>query len=282
MPLEDVDKTSGFDAPTRIQCNNFLTLAKEEKNKGFYLDLNAEDTSSSIKNHNALDPFDNIEHVKSRDDPQCGSSLDDNNSVRVWEGLKRNNYMSAPRGEMPVNIPKPHGRKKRDDVTKKKMELARKEQIDRFAKVAAPSDLLSGLKPGILKHVRNSKQVRSVIEAFLRYGDRSGDHTEGDGSLDVHTSRMLSSIDHDSYMEEKRIHGREKDDHDELELKLSSSHTVASENASCLSNEESGNLNSVTSLSSKGYYIFISVFSFHILTEKLLKLTWTFVIFFSC
>lgn len=242
-------RTGNVDVSTCIQeGNKFLTFPKEDKNRRFSLDLNAEDTSSSIKNDNAFYPFANFEHVKSRDDRAC----DENDSVRVWEGLKRNNYMSAPR---PAKIPKPRGRKKRDDVMKKKMELARKEQIDRFAKVAAPSGLLNGLNPGIITHVRNSKQVHSIIEALVR-SETIEKNIEGE-----HAERMVP-LD-TSYLEEKRIHGRmhshynltNKDDNDELELKLLSSYTVASENASCLSNEESGNLNSVTSLSSKGCYI---------------------------
>ncbi|KAL8535393.1 hypothetical protein ACS0TY_011151 [Phlomoides rotata] len=221
-------------ATCRRECNKFLTFANEEENRGFYLDLNAEDTSSSIKNDNTFYHFDNFEHVKSRDDLACK-----NDSVRVWEGLKRNNYMSAPRGvvpvpvpvpvPMPIKVPKARGRKKCNDVMmkKKKKELG-------FAKVAAPSGLLNELNPGIINHVRNSKQVYSIIKAVVR------SETTEKNTLDVHTS---------SRMEEKNL--TNKDDHDELELKLSSSHTVASENASCLSNEESGNLTSVTSLSSK-------------------------------
>ena len=48
-------------------------------------------------------------------------------------------------------------RKSKSDVIKKKMELAKREQVDKFAKIAAPSGLLNGLNPEIINHVRDKK-----------------------------------------------------------------------------------------------------------------------------
>ncbi|KAL0359107.1 UNVERIFIED_CONTAM: hypothetical protein Sangu_0760100 [Sesamum angustifolium] len=275
----------GVDAPASIKESNELVPVKEEKNR-------------------------NCEHLKSRDDSECGSSsgpLEEKDSMRIWEGLKQNNYMSIPYGAVPMPASKTRRRKKNNnDVMKKKIELAKKEQVDRFAKAAAPTGLLSGLNPGIINHVRNRKQVHSIIEALVksertenqRSGSKQGNQINGGAHerggwgypLDMHSSGLNRSAlsrgdvflerrqtghdglfaksndlkseatrrnDH-SYMKETRIFGRmssqcniENKENDGLALKLSSSATVASEGTSCLSNEESGNLTSVTSLSVK-------------------------------
>ncbi|KAK4385240.1 hypothetical protein Sango_2648000 [Sesamum angolense] len=134
--------------------------------------------------------------------------LDERDSMRVWKGLKQNNYMSALHGAVPMPVPKPRGRKKfNNDMMKKKIELAKKEQVDRFARVAAPSGLLNGLNPGIINHTRTFSWMPSECN-------------------------------------------RENED-DKFALKLSSSAKVATGDASCLSNEESADLSSVTSLSVK-------------------------------
>ncbi|XWS08364.1 hypothetical protein CRYUN_Cryun41cG0073400 [Craigia yunnanensis] len=78
----------------------------------------------------------------------------------------QNGLLSSSYGGIPV--PKQRGRKSKNDVLKKKMELAKKEQVDRFTKIAAPSGLLNGLNPGIINHVRNRKQVHSIIEALVK------------------------------------------------------------------------------------------------------------------
>ncbi|KAL3837822.1 hypothetical protein ACJIZ3_022413 [Penstemon smallii] len=238
------------------------------KSKGLDLNLNADDISSSDPFH----PYKNYEHLKSRDESECGSSVgpvEEKDSLKVWKGLKQNNFMSAPYGSAP--IPKPRGRKKSDDVMKKKMELAKKEQVDRFARVAAPSGLLNGLNPGIINHVRNSKQVHSIIEALVK-SEKAENLSKNVNQIKSHRGflsgrremsdfRLLSELtevvrgDGDSYMSEKMNFSRMtsskcnfENENDGLALKLSST----SENASCLSNEESANLSSVSSLSVKG------------------------------
>lgn len=161
--------------------------------------------------------------------------------MRVWKGLKQNNYMSG-RGAVPVAIPKPRGRKKSSsDVMKRKIELAKKEQVDRFARVAAPSGLLSGLNPGIINHVRNSKQVQSIIEAIVR-----SEKTENELSGSNRFGQIKNS-GQDRVCSKMPSHCNIEKEDGKLALKLSSS-----ENTSCLSNDESANLGSVTSLTVKG------------------------------
>ncbi|XP_075108222.1 uncharacterized protein LOC107769149 isoform X2 [Nicotiana tabacum] len=194
------------------------------KSKGFALDLNAEDVSSSI-NHEPLYPCKNSS-LKSKDDFECASSvgpLDENESMRLWNEMKQNGFLSHTHGVAPM--PKLQGRKSKNDGMKKKMELAKKERVSRFAKIAAPSGLLNGLNPGIINHVRNR---------FI-----GGDG----GSCMVDTRVTGKTVYHPN-------HNIDTED-DALVLKLSSTTTIASDNTSSLSNEESANLASVTSLSVK-------------------------------
>ncbi|EYU35205.1 hypothetical protein MIMGU_mgv1a026324mg, partial [Erythranthe guttata] len=200
--------------------------AKEANNRGLDLDLNAEQEMSSSINNDPLYPVKNYTNLKLADDSECGSS---------------NNFMSTNYGALPkpMPVPKTRGRKRINSdaaVMKKKIEQAKKEQVDRFAKVAAPIGLLNGLNPGIINHVRNSKQVHSIIEALVR-SEKTENRGSGKGDILLERRQMREyslfskSSYGDSYM------GNEDDG---LGLKLSSSVTVASENnTSCLSNEES-------------------------------------------
>ncbi|KAH6802211.1 hypothetical protein C2S51_033657 [Perilla frutescens var. frutescens] len=299
-----VDESNNLPASEKdgVQCNGGMTKAR-----AFDLDLNAADVSSSI--NESFYPHKMHEHLRSRDDSDCVSSvgpLDVKDPMRVWKGLKQNNYLSTPYGAPPVAVPKARGRKKsNNDVMKKKIELAKKEQVDRFARVAAPSGLLNGLNPGIINHVRNSKQVHSIIEALVKsernenllsggrkcnqiqigaqeHSDRkeavnvrgSGAYTSGLSygdalvgrrqmsdyaffSKSMYPNKDVARGDGDPRMGYTRTYprmpswcGKENED-DRLPLKLSSSVGVGTENASCLSSDESANIGSVTSLSLK-------------------------------
>ncbi|KAL2248982.1 uncharacterized protein LOC105166978 [Sesamum indicum] len=220
----------GVDAPACIkESNELLAPVKEEKNRVFDLDLNAEDVSSSI-NNDPFYPYKNCEHSKLRDDSECGSSsgpLEEKDSMRIWEGLKQNNYLSIPYGAVSMAVPKTRRRKKNNnDVMKKKIELAKKEQIDRFAKAAAPTGLLSGLNPGIINHVRNRKQVHSIIEALVksertenqRSGSKQGNQINGGAhelsgwgyALDMHSSGLnRSAPNHGDVLLERRQTGHD-------------------------------------------------------------------------
>ncbi|XP_051143463.1 uncharacterized protein LOC127259890 isoform X2 [Andrographis paniculata] len=233
-----------------------LNVDSVKKAKGLNLDLNAEDTSSSIN-----DPFD-PEYSK------CGKE-----SMRVWKGLKQNNYMSTPYRAVPAPVPKPRVRKKsnNDLTTKRKIELAKKEQVDRFARVAAPSGLLNGLNPGIINHVRNSKQVHAIIEALVRsernenqvFGSKKMNSIEEQGNAHGNNQTSNNPVFSKSVCTSEAVTGGEVAfrrlptrwstryvDDDKLALKLSSSVADASDDT-CLSNDGSTDLGSVTSLSVK-------------------------------
>ncbi|KAJ9176010.1 hypothetical protein P3X46_014504 [Hevea brasiliensis] len=157
--------------------------SKYATSAGIGLDLNAEDVTSSMKQesfHNSK----NHDHLKSkRDASECGSTtspVEEKDPLRVWKEMKQNGFLSSSHGGISIQsgltssshggipMPKQRGRKSKNDLLKKKMELAKKEQVDRFTKIAAPSGLLNGLNPGIINHVRNKKQVHSIIEALVR------------------------------------------------------------------------------------------------------------------
>lgn len=144
--------------------------------KGLDLNLNAEDLSSSV-NLNPFYPYKNLDQLKPADASECASStgpLEEKDSLRLWKEMKQNGFLSSSHGGIP--IPKQRGRKSKNDVLKKKLELAKKEQVDRFTKIAAPSGLLNELNPGIINHVRNRKQVHSIIEALVRSGRAENSH----------------------------------------------------------------------------------------------------------
>ncbi|KAL7253556.1 hypothetical protein ACSBR1_007982 [Camellia fascicularis] len=266
--------------------------------RGFGWDLNAEDVSNSL-NQDPFYPYKNHENLKSGDASECGSTtgpLEEKDPMRVWKEMKQNGFLSSSHGGIPV--PKPRGRKSKSDGLKKKMELAKREQVDRFAKIAAPSGLLNELNPGIINHVRNSKQVHSIIEALVRSEKLENRHAKqanstksgtkeisdrkdmenvndlginrvglshDDGSLSTLSASESVLFNHsgrhsDVSKLERWIFGKtscssshaNQDNKDDiLALKLSSSITMASENTSSLSNEESANLTSVSSLSVK-------------------------------
>lgn len=301
VPEDDMaffEETSLHSSEKQEVESDFSTLLSPS----FGLDLNARDTSSS-KNHDPFHPFKNYEHLKLKDDFECASSVgpfEEKDSMKMWKEMKQNGFLSSSHGGVPM--PKPRGRKNKNDGIKRKMELAKKEQVDRFAKIAAPTGLLNGLNPGIINHVRNSKQVHSIIEALVRSekienslaGIKERDQTKRgtkdfcevkdlnrcrasyeDGTTSTfpgsrQTSTTVLNSSASLISEVTRVdneickvdpiafgsgtcfsHPNLEGENDVLALKLSSSAAKASENASSLSNGDSGNLNSVTSLSVK-------------------------------
>lgn len=173
----------------------------------------AEDVSSSVYRG----PFNTDKYsdqLKSRDASECGSTgnpLVEKDPMMVWKQMKQNGFMSTFQGSAPV--PKPRAKKSKSETVEKRLDVARRDQLDRFSKVAAPSGLLNGLNPGIINNVRNSRQVRSKIEAL------------------VNSARYEEDIP---------------------ALKRSSSAAMSLKNVSSLSNEESSNQATVSTLSLKG------------------------------
>lgn len=224
------------------------------KRRRFDLDLNSQDDSISF-NHEPLHVYKKNEYAQSQDTlSECGSTcvpVSEKDSMRIWKEMKQNGFLSSSHGGVPVPpLPKPRGRKKgNESVIKKKIEIAKREQVDRFAKVAAPSGLLNELNPGIINHVRNRKQVHSIIENLVRSTrnkDKKSETKQDDGNLKRASASQKGSFCWSA-------------DNDGLELKLSSASTMASENTSSLSNEESENISTVDLLSVKGQFLIFLV-----------------------
>lgn len=133
------------------------------------LDLNIVNSSDAAE-LNPFFPYKNLGQSKVSGPSECGSTTGatgGTESYRKWEEMKKNGFLSSSHGA--AVVPKPRGRppkRKRDDEPKRS-NFTQNEQT-KFMKVAAPSGLLSGLNPGIINHVRNSKQVYSIIKAMVR------------------------------------------------------------------------------------------------------------------
>ncbi|XP_066321149.1 uncharacterized protein [Miscanthus floridulus] len=133
------------------------------------LDLNTVD-SSDAADLNPFFPYKKLGQSKVSDPSECGSTTgatEESESHRKWREMKQNGFLSSSHGS--AMVPRPHGRaskRKRDDEFKKSTSTQHG-QANKSMKVAAPSGLLSGLNPGIINHVRNSKQVYSIIKAMV-------------------------------------------------------------------------------------------------------------------
>ncbi|KAI3735053.1 hypothetical protein L6452_14540 [Arctium lappa] len=248
-----------------LQATNkpcFLRKTKETeptnscvKQTTFDLDFNSQDVSSST-----------FQDALSECGSTCGSA-GDKDSMRIWKQMKQNGFLSSSHGGvMAPPMPRPRGRKKgNESVIKKKIEMAKREQVSRFAKVAAPSGLLNELNPGIINHVRNRKQVHSIIENLVRSSrnkNKNSKHNHQDGTVN-HSSGSFcwsggvtgddddSSLTIRSKTSYQSLYPNKECEDDGLALKLSSASTMASENMSSLSNEEPSNISTVDSLSIK-------------------------------
>ncbi|KAK8964179.1 hypothetical protein KSP40_PGU009605 [Platanthera guangdongensis] len=130
------------------------------------------DSRHGVDLNNPFYPYKKLGQVRAADSSECGSTtgpMDSNESMRKWNEMKQQGFISSFMSIAP--IPKPRNRqprKKKSEETKRKSNFGKDEMANKCTKVAAPSGLLSGLNPGIIKHVRNSKQVNSIIEAMLQ------------------------------------------------------------------------------------------------------------------
>ncbi|XP_057483049.1 uncharacterized protein LOC130769807 [Actinidia eriantha] len=172
-----------LDLNAKVCANKSSSSRKDDldfaTSRCFGWDLNSNDVPNAL-GQDAFYAFKSHELLKSGDASECGSStgpVEEKDPMRVWKEMKQNGFLSSSHGGIPV--PKPRGRKSKNEVLKKKMEIAKREQVDRFAKIAAPSGLLSELNPGIINHVRNSKQVHSIIEALVRSEKQENRHSGG-------------------------------------------------------------------------------------------------------
>ncbi|XP_074575304.1 uncharacterized protein LOC141831803 [Curcuma longa] len=159
---------------------SYLTLGPPEPSKecdqsrvniGLGVDLNYDHPSHTAEN----DPFNLFKksvEIKYADVSECGSTtgpIEESEPLRKWKKMKQNGFLSYSHSG--ISVPKQQSsqpRKRKFDRSQSKSEFSKKEQISRLANLAAPSGLLSGLNPGIINHVRNTKQVHSIIKAIVQ------------------------------------------------------------------------------------------------------------------
>ncbi|KAI5394153.1 hypothetical protein KIW84_061014 [Lathyrus oleraceus] len=203
--LLDLNKIGGFGE--KLSKDKELLSEKQEREqrgnivntKGVNVDLNAEDDTSSVNVERASFQKEHGQ-FKSKDLSQSGSSTGpskEQDPMKIWTEMKRNGFISSAHGGIPV--PKKRGRKSKTEILEQKMELAKREQINRFTKIAAPSGLLNDLNPGIINHVRNRKQVHSIIEALVteKHENRSKQEAHRmSGGIDM-TKRDLECVNED-------------------------------------------------------------------------------------
>ncbi|KAK8957572.1 hypothetical protein KSP39_PZI001425 [Platanthera zijinensis] len=161
-----------FDRPLN---NSSLEVDCSVIGVGHTINLQSSTTADSrhgVDLNNPFYPYKKLGQVRAADSSECGSTtgpMDSNESMRKWNEMKQQGFVSSFMSIAP--IPKPRNRqprKKKSEETKRKSNFVKDEMANKCTKVAAPSGLLSGLNPGIIKHVRNSKQVNSIIEAMLQ------------------------------------------------------------------------------------------------------------------
>ncbi|CAN1145078.1 hypothetical protein LINPERHAP2_LOCUS14494 [Linum perenne] len=223
---ESVLKAKGQDCSQVQRSGTTVNFSEEVNPIHGQIDLNSEalETNDSIMegfpdradNCSAVVNRCNIDSTKGHKDvSECASRT--TGPLKVWRDDKEN-WTSSQRNRLIASsryggIPVPN-RQERNDTVKKRMELAKKEEVDRLAKIAAPSGLLNGLNLGIINHVRNSKQVRTIIgslvsseklengreESSKRTGVNAGSlvqqsiHTHGKGSNPLCSKSSSSSI----------------------------------------------------------------------------------------
>ncbi|KAL0926878.1 hypothetical protein M5K25_003131 [Dendrobium thyrsiflorum] len=188
-------------------------------------------------------PYKKLGQVRSTASSECGSttsSMEISESMRKWNEMKQNGFVSTVQVKASIpRLKKCQSRKKNDEL-KKIIQMTKQEQLNKHTNVTDPSQLLSGLHPGIIKHVRNSKQVNSIIKAMLQNEMLQKQHRPI-GPLKrgrkeaVNTSEFNSECDDDA-----------------LTLRLSYSGTTEPEHASKRTKDDfSTNQEDITSLSIK-------------------------------
>ncbi|KAI3517505.1 hypothetical protein L1887_16720 [Cichorium endivia] len=127
---EEWAKTKPCDFRSRLYLEGEL-----RKNIPSTLDLNAK--SNNLHSDNASSCIDlNSEDVSVS---ECGSTsgfLGEKDSMRIWKQMKQNGFLSSSNGGVLVpQMPKPRGKKRgSESVINKKIEIAKREQVDKFAK----------------------------------------------------------------------------------------------------------------------------------------------------
>ncbi|WVZ77991.1 hypothetical protein U9M48_025775 [Paspalum notatum var. saurae] len=247
-PLSHENENIGINLhskPDKEHGENRMSAARLE------LDLNTVGGSDAAE-LNPFFPYKKLGQSKVSDPSECGSTTgatEESESHRKWREMKENGFLSSSHGK--AVMPRPHGRppkRKRDDESRRSTSTQHG-QANKIVKVAAPSGLLSGLNPGIINHVRNSKQVYSIIKAMVhserlenenqpactsRAGDRGKDVSErihdqkyGGGFMKCHFMMKDNNA-----MFQQALPATSQflpQDNDNLKLQLSSAVTMASD-----------------------------------------------------
>ncbi|CAM8961347.1 unnamed protein product [Rhodiola kirilowii] len=159
----------GVDVKTASDSDH-INGSSHGRSRGIELDLNVAQ-SNNLDYEDLFPPMNSHDNSKSMEMSECGSTtgpLEEKDSKSIWKEMKQNGFISNTYNGIPPRVPKQRGRKSKSDVMQKKIEAAKRERVDRFARIAAPTGLLNRLNPGIINHVRNSKQVHSIIEALVK------------------------------------------------------------------------------------------------------------------
>uniref|UniRef100_A0A0D9VBU4 Uncharacterized protein n=1 Tax=Leersia perrieri TaxID=77586 RepID=A0A0D9VBU4_9ORYZ len=215
------------------------------------LDLNIVDSSDAAE-LNPFFPYKKLGQSKVSDPSECGSTTGaagESESHRKWREMKQNGFLSSSQGTAVGSRPRGRPAKRKRDDDSKRRAFTQNEQTNKFMKVAAPSGLLSGLNPGIINHVRNSKQVYSIIKAMVHsenlekenqplfasqtgergreFSERVHDHRYGGSLMDCHFTLKGSNMPfpHGIPTASQFL----PEDGDNLKLQLSSAVTMASD-----------------------------------------------------
>lgn len=148
----------------------------------------------STVEQNPFIPYSKLGQMKSADPSECGSTtgpLEMSEPLKMWNKMKQNGFLSLSESHGGIPIPRPRirQRKRKENALKKKTEQQQRPHVSAFAKTAPPTGLLSGLDPGIIRHVRNSKQVYSIIEAMMRSEQTISSGQNGAGGKEVDDRR---------------------------------------------------------------------------------------------
>ncbi|KAK1265391.1 hypothetical protein QJS04_geneDACA017004 [Acorus gramineus] len=216
-------------------------------NTGLGLDLNEADVS----NTNSYDPFHPLKksRLASERASNKGSLEEIGDPMRLWKEIKNNGFLSISHGCAPEPKRRGGARRSKGSAPKKKSIHGMYEQASRPLKITAPIGLLNGLNPGIIKNVRNTKQVRSIIDSLLRSEMLDGQfenenigqsvrgviNKEAPGSFKPrHDDEQTSDVLEGTFHGGPSIASYHASKHEADSLKLN----LAPENTSCISVEE--------------------------------------------
>lgn len=285
---------SKLDLNTDVDCGKRALLKRCDNADAVSSCLN--DDLSSVCSSRRLDKSSSLDVYS-----ECGSSnvpVAQRDPLKLWKEMKQNGFLSNPQGGVSttssscfvssshggIPAPRKRGRKTKNNndaamLKKRKIEIARKEEVDRFARLAAPSGLLNELNPAIINHVRNKKQVLSIIENVVKSERDAGNfyhstmrHSNSAvGNFrknleDVNNGASRSDFNQgfkyampkDKYSMRYYDEKCADDEFSEENNTVGSRFHVAgkfSENASSLSSEDASDLNSASILTVKGMFL---------------------------